>query len=437
VERLSQSKDRELERLREQIEAQRRTLEFRYDYKQIAGRGERMSRVLRELDRIIDSDVSVLIQGESGTGKELIARAIHVHGARKDAPFVAVNCASIPETLLESELFGHTRGAFTGADRDKTGLLLSANGGTLFLDELAELSLATQAKLLRVLQEREVRPLGAERARAFDVRLVCATHRQLAREVEAGRFREDLFYRVAVVEIELPALRDRIEDLPEIGRAILERLAASSGRAPPELGPDALRALATYPFPGNVRELENILTRAVVLSGHERLGAADLDLARAPARSRHSRTRAEFEAEERERILQALRGARWNVSVVSRSLGIPRKHAVPEARALRAHPRGGPGSDLKAEGSPPLVHDEAHHPGEARHVAEHEHGPAPALCLPAHHRQRAHALAGQRKEDHQRQPDERRVHGATVAARLGAHALAEWRSRSSPISPSP
>jgi len=324
VERLSSGKDRELGRLREQLEAQRRTLEFRYDYKQIAGRGERMSRVLHELDRIIDSDVNVLIQGESGTGKELIARAIHVHGARRAGPFVAVNCASIPEALLESELFGHVRGAFTGAERDKTGLMLAASGGTLFLDELGELSTATQAKLLRALQEREVRPLGAERAKPLDVRLVCATHRQLGREVEAGRFRQDLFYRVAVLEVHLPALRERVEDLPELCHAILERAARTAGRPAPELSSDALRALGGYAFPGNVRELENILTRALVLSGRTRLRAEDLDLERAPPRARESRSRQEYESEERERILHALRAARWNVSVVSRSLGIPR-----------------------------------------------------------------------------------------------------------------
>ncbi|HEU4578203.1 MAG TPA: sigma 54-interacting transcriptional regulator, partial [Polyangiaceae bacterium] len=324
VERLSSGKDRQLARLREQLEQQRRTLEFRYDYQQIAGRGERMTRVLHELDRIVDSDVNVLIQGESGTGKELIARAIHVHGARRAAPFVAVNCASIPEGLLESELFGHVRGAFTGAERDQTGLMLSASGGTLFLDEIGELSLATQAKLLRALQEREVRPLGAEKARPLDLRLVCATHRELAREVEAGRFRQDLFYRVAVLEVRLPALRERIEDLPELCRRILERRARELGRAPPELAPDALRALAAQPFPGNVRELENILTRALVLSGHARLRADDLDLSRPAPRALRSRSRREYEAEERERILHALRGARWNVSVVSRTLGIPR-----------------------------------------------------------------------------------------------------------------
>ncbi|MEY2934385.1 MAG: hypothetical protein RL033_5134 [Pseudomonadota bacterium] len=324
VERLSSSKDRQLEQLREQLEQQRRTLDFRYDYQHIKGRGQRMSEVLQKLDRIIESDVNVLIQGESGTGKELIARAIHVHGARSNGPFVAVNCASIPETLLESELFGYVRGAFTGADRDKTGLLLAASGGTLFLDELGELSPATQAKLLRVLQEREVRPLGAERARPLDLRLVCATHRELGAEVAAGRFREDLFYRVAVLDVQLPALRERIEDLPELCRSILARAGQAAGRPDVELAPDALRALAGYAFPGNVRELENILTRALVLSGRSRLRAEDLELQRTVPRTRASRSREEYAREERERILHALRGARWNVSVVSRTLGIPR-----------------------------------------------------------------------------------------------------------------
>ncbi|MEY4548263.1 MAG: hypothetical protein RL685_4458 [Pseudomonadota bacterium] len=344
VERLSSNKDRQLEQLREQLEQQRRTLDFRYDYQHIKGRGERMSEVLQKLDRIIESDVNVLIQGESGTGKELIARAIHVHGARSNGPFVAVNCASIPETLLESELFGYVRGAFTGADRDKTGLLLAASGGTLFLDELGELSPATQAKLLRVLQEREVRPLGAERARPLDLRLVCATHRELGAEVAAGRFREDLFYRVAVLDVQLPALRERIEDLPELCRSILARAGQAAGRPDVELAPDALRALAGYAFPGNVRELENILTRALVLSGRSRLRAEDLELQRTVLRTRASRSREEYAREERERILHALRGARWNVSVVSRTLGIPRNtlyRKLARYGLMREVPEGG------------------------------------------------------------------------------------------------
>jgi transcriptional regulator with PAS, ATPase and Fis domain len=321
--RLAQGQDRELKRLREQLESQRQALELRYDYSQIIGRGPSMRAVLSELDRIIEADASVLIQGESGTGKELIARAIHVHGSRKAGPFVGVNCAALPEALLESELFGHVRGAFTGADRDKTGLMLAARGGTLFLDELGELPLAMQAKLLRVLQEREVRPLGSERSLPLDVRLVCATHKNLADEAAAGRFRQDLFYRIAVVVVRLPPLRERIEDLPELSRNILGRLAKEAGRDAPELGRDALRALSAHAFAGNVRELENILTRAFVLSTGTLLSAADLDL-QEHARPQQGTNREAFASEERLRILSALQRTRWNVSVVSRSLGIPR-----------------------------------------------------------------------------------------------------------------
>jgi transcriptional regulator with GAF, ATPase, and Fis domain len=324
LERLSRSKDRELERLREQLEEQQRSFGLRYDYSKIVGRSPSMRRLLQQLDRIIESSASVLVHGESGTGKELVARAIHGNGARAAGPFVAVNCAALPHNLIESELFGHQRGAFTGADRDKRGLMLEANGGTLFLDEIAELPLLTQAKLLRVLQERELRPLGATRSLALDLRLVSATHRTLSDEVAAGRFREDLFYRIAVVSLELPPLRARTEDIPELAHAILSRLARESGREPPGLAPDALRALMGHSFPGNVRELENLLTRAFVLGSGARIGAADLGLLRAPARARRSLSRSEYEAEDRERILEALRAARWNVSEVSRLLGVPR-----------------------------------------------------------------------------------------------------------------
>ncbi len=324
VERLSAQKDRELRTLREELRAKERALELRYDYSQIIGRGPKMRAVLEQLDRVMDAGVNLLVLGESGTGKELVARALHVNGPRKSGAFVGLNCAALPETLLESELFGHARGAFTGADRDRKGLLLEADGGTLFLDEIGEMPLPTQAKLLRVLQEREVRPLGSTKTQPFDVRLVCATHRDLEAEVAAGRFREDLYYRVAVVVVRLPPLRERLEDLPELVKALLARIAQTAGRAPPELGRDALRALSLHPFPGNVRELENVLTRAVVMSSGKRIEAADLELVTRAAPARTSSTRLEFEREERERILEALRETRWNVSVVSRRLKIPR-----------------------------------------------------------------------------------------------------------------
>jgi transcriptional regulator with PAS, ATPase and Fis domain len=276
------------------------------------------------LDRVIDSEASVLVLGESGTGKELVARAIHWNGPRKNGPFLGINCAALPEALLESELFGHVRGAFTGAERDKQGLMQAAAGGTLFLDELAELSLATQAKLLRVLQEREVRPLGAEHAVRLDIRLIAATHRDLQAAMSDGKFREDLYYRIAVVSVALPALRERSEDLPLLCQRILERLARDAGKKAPELGQDALRRLAAYPFPGNVRELENVLTRAFVLAGGPKISAEDLDLGDRRAPAVRARSRRDFEADEKERFLTALRAARWNVSVVARSFGIPR-----------------------------------------------------------------------------------------------------------------
>ncbi len=208
VEQLARGQAREILRLKREVETQRQNLELRYDYSQIVGRGPAMRAVLGRLDRLIDSQVNVLVLGESGTGKELVARALHFNGPRKAGPFVGINCAALPENLLESELFGHVRGAFTGADRDKPGLMQAASGGTLFLDEVGELPLATQAKLLRVLQEREVRPLGATRAAPLDIRLVAATHRDLAQDVGSGRFREDLYYRVGSASSSLPCASD-------------------------------------------------------------------------------------------------------------------------------------------------------------------------------------------------------------------------------------
>jgi serine/threonine-protein kinase PknK len=324
VEQLSRGQAREIEKLRREVQTQRQSLELRYDYSQIVGRGPAMRAVLERLDRVIDSEASVLILGESGTGKELVARAIHWNGPRRAGPFLGLNCAALPEALLESELFGHARGAFTGADRDKLGLMQAAAGGTLFLDELGELSPSTQAKLLRVLQEREVRPLGSEKSLPLDVRLVAATHRDLDRAMAEGKFREDLYYRIAVVTVGLPALRERPEDLPALCEKILQRLAKDAGKKPPELGQDALRRLSAHPFPGNVRELENVLTRAFVLAPGAKIRAEDLDLGARRAPTPRARSRRDFETDEKDRILAALRAARWNVSVVSRTLGIPR-----------------------------------------------------------------------------------------------------------------
>jgi two-component system response regulator PilR (NtrC family) len=221
----------------------------------------------------------VLVAGESGTGKELVARAIHEVSARGAQPFIAVNCSAIPEQLLEAEFFGYRKGAFTGAVDDREGFFQAANGGTLFLDEIGDLPLSMQSKLLRSIQERSVRPVGAVNEVPVDVRLLSATHKDLGAEVQSGQFRQDLYYRLNVIQIRVPALRERIEDLPAIGELVLERLAREAGVWPaPRLTPEALIHLQRYPFPGNVRELENLLHRAVALSGGEVIDVYDLGL---------------------------------------------------------------------------------------------------------------------------------------------------------------
>ena len=221
----------------------------------------------------------VLVAGESGTGKELVARAIHEVSARGAMPFVPVNCSAIPEQLLEAEFFGYRKGAFTGANDDRDGFFQAANGGTLFLDEIGDLPLSMQSKLLRAIQERSVRPVGAVTEQPVDVRLLSATHKDLGAEVQAGQFRQDLYYRLNVIQIRVPPLRERLEDLMGISERVLERLARDAGVWPaPRLTRDALVHLARYPFPGNVRELENLLHRAVALSGGEELDVYDLDL---------------------------------------------------------------------------------------------------------------------------------------------------------------
>ena len=229
--------------------------------------GSSVMEQLREMiGRVARSQAPVHIWGESGTGKELVARMIHESGGRRGAPFVAVNCGAIPTELMESELFGHKRGSFTGAVADKKGLAQTAEGGTLFLDEVADLPLHMQVKLLRVVQEKTVRPVGESREERVDVRILSATHKNLGELVSQGQFREDLFYRINVIELRVPALRERAEDIGEIADAILERLARRAGTSSGGISPDAVTLLQTYPFPGNVRELENVLERALTLS---------------------------------------------------------------------------------------------------------------------------------------------------------------------------
>ena len=246
----------------------------------MAGGSAAMAQVRTLVGKVARSMAPVLVQGESGTGKELVARAIHEISSRHAHPFIAVNCGAIPENLLEAEFFGYRRGAFTGANEDREGFFQAADGGTLFLDEIGDLPLSMQSKLLRAVQERSVRPVGAVSEVPANVRLLSATHKDLAAEVQAGRFRQDLYYRLNVIQIRVPPLRERLEDLASISKQFLERIARDAGVwPPPSLTEQALQHLSQYPFPGNVRELENLLHRAVALSGGELIDVADLGLA--------------------------------------------------------------------------------------------------------------------------------------------------------------
>lgn len=256
----------------EEIRSNRQVLKLRYEYSNIVGRTTPMLELFSLLDRVTDSELPVVLQGESGTGKELVARAIHYNGARASAPFVGENCGAIPESLLESVLFGHMRGSFTGANRDRKGLFAVADGGTLFLDEVGEMSPGMQTKLLRVLQGGDFRPVGSEVTRRTDVRVIAASNRDLREEVRAGRFREDLFYRINVVNLEIPPLRKRREDIPSLVAHFLEKHAAGKGRT---VGKDAMALLMGYGWPGNVRELENEVMRLCALAGAT-IGVADL-----------------------------------------------------------------------------------------------------------------------------------------------------------------
>ena len=308
----------------------------------LLGDSAAMATLRATIAKVARSQAPVYILGESGVGKELVARTIHEQGARAAGPFVPVNCGAIPAELMESEFFGHKKGSFTGAHADKPGLFQAAHGGTLFLDEVAELPLPMQVKLLRAIQEKSVRAVGAASEVAVDVRILSATHKDLAQLVADGRFRHDLYYRINVIELKVPPLRERTGDLLQLAGSILQRLSAGQGRATPELTAPAMAALAAYPFPGNVRELENVLERALALADGDSIDAADLHLpqARAPGPAEAGTAQAPAEAVidldpgtgalpsyieqlERAAIQKALEENRWNKTRTAAQLGIP------------------------------------------------------------------------------------------------------------------
>jgi len=250
----------------------------RHSFSGIIGKSKCMQQMYSLIEKVAVSSATVLIHGESGTGKELVAKAIHYNSPRQARQFVAINCSAIPETLMESELFGYLRGSFTGADRDRAGLFEQADGGTLFLDEIGELALSLQAKLLRVLQEREVRRIGGKTTIKVDVRLIAASNRDLAKMLQRGEFREDLYFRLNVIDVALPPLRDRAEDIPLLIEFFFRRYTGNETWHSENIAPDAMKMLLDYPFPGNVRELENLVERAVVL-GENKITVGSLPLA--------------------------------------------------------------------------------------------------------------------------------------------------------------
>lgn len=302
---------------------------------ELLGKSPAMQEIRRLIEKLARNQAPVFVSGESGTGKELAARAIHARSPRAGQPFVPVNCGAIPQDLMESEFFGHVKGSFTGAVRDKAGLFQSAHGGTLFLDEVADLPLSMQVKLLRAIQEKSVRPVGAATEEAVDVRIISASHKDLPAMVANGEFRQDLFYRIHVIELPMSPLRSRREDIPVMIDHILVRLAQRAGGSKPRLERDALKALYEHDYPGNVRELENILERATALCddhtvGVEDLGLVDLRSSNATAVS-VGQDAAPLPEEgledylariERQVIVQALENTRWNRTAAARALGI-------------------------------------------------------------------------------------------------------------------
>ncbi len=303
----------------------------RYSAMKLHGTSKPMQQLREMIARVARSQAPVHVSGDSGTGKELVARLIHESGPRNDGPFVPVNCGAIPTELMESELFGHRKGSFTGAVADKEGLIRSAEGGTLFLDEVADLPLHMQVKLLRVIQEKAVRPVGDTREVPTDVRILSATHRRLEELVKAGKFREDLYYRINVIELHVPSLRERLDDVPRLADVLLDRVAREIGVPRPAISDEAIEKLLSYSYPGNVRELENILERAVTLCiGAQiepgdiqlRQGAGNVDLADIDDEMQSDGLEGQLAHIEREAIVKALEQTRYNKTKAAELLGM-------------------------------------------------------------------------------------------------------------------
>lgn len=326
-----------LDRLRQLVEDGldiNETEDHREEEDNLIGDGPAMKALKAQVRKLARSQAPIYISGESGSGKERIARLIHVLGPRREKPFVAVNCGAIPSELMESEFFGHRKGAFTGAVEDRKGLFREADGGTLFLDEVADLPLHMQVKLLRAIQEKTVRPVGEAKEFQVNLRILCATHKNLSQEMAAGHFRQDLYYRLNVIEAHVPPLRERPEDLPTLTEHILKRLSEAWDTTPPAISTEAKQALASYPFPGNVRELENTLERALTLCDGQTITEANLSLQPAPtpepsiSQSRNPSRPANLPLEdflqdiEKQEILNALEATHWNRTAAAKRLGM-------------------------------------------------------------------------------------------------------------------
>ena len=288
------------------------------------GTNSRMQSVFESIRKVATTDAPVLILGESGTGKEMAARAIHQRSNRKEGPFIAINCSAIPETLIESELFGHEKGSFTGAHVQRKGRIENSDGGTLFLDEVGEIPLPIQVKLLRFLQEQCLERVGGRQEIQVDARIIAATNADLKKGMTDGSFREDLFYRLAVIQLVLPPLRDREDDIVLLAQSFLQQFSAQSGKTGLAFAADAIKALTRHPWPGNVRELQNRVRRAVIMSSEKRLTAQDLELTHASASPQGSSLKDAKEALEREMIQQALRKHAGKITAAAAELGISR-----------------------------------------------------------------------------------------------------------------